>query len=72
MPLNVSLFFFMTKFNSNWLICVGVHKPESLFIIIRFLTILLKTLKIMKYLKHLRAKDGHHSNVEHSELIDSV
>jgi hypothetical protein len=40
--------------------------------VIRFLTILLKTLEIMKYLKHLRAKDGHHSNVEHSELIDSV
>jgi hypothetical protein len=26
----------------------------------------------MKYLKHLRPKDGHHSNAEHSELIDSV
>jgi hypothetical protein len=23
-------------------------------------------------MKHLRAKDGHHSNVEHSESIDSV
>jgi hypothetical protein len=40
--------------------------------VIRFLIILLKTLEIMKYLKHLCAKDGHHSNVEHSKSIDSV
>jgi hypothetical protein len=40
--------------------------------VIRFLTILLKTFEIMKYLKHLRAKDSHHGNVEHSESIDSV
>jgi hypothetical protein len=33
---------------------------------------LLKTLEIRKYLKHLHAKDGYHSNVEHSESIDSM
>jgi hypothetical protein len=27
---------------------------------------LLKTLEIKIYLKHLRTKNGHHSNVEHS------
>jgi hypothetical protein len=60
------------------------HKPESLLVVtymhysahenlvIRFLTVLLETLEIRKYLKHLRAKDGHHSNVEHSETIASV
>jgi hypothetical protein len=33
---------------------------------------IVKTLEIMKYLKHLHAKDDHHSNVEHSESIDNV
>jgi hypothetical protein len=74
MPLNVSLFSFMTEFNSNWFICVGFTNPSlfwsshtciKLHIKIESLdfTLLLKTLEIRKYLKHLRAKHGHHSNV---------
>jgi hypothetical protein len=30
-PLNISLFSFMTEFNSNWFICVGFI--ESLFVV---------------------------------------
>jgi hypothetical protein len=49
--------------------CNKLHmKTESL----DFLTILLKILEIGKYLKHLRAKDDHHRNIEHSESIDSL
>jgi hypothetical protein len=32
----------------------------------------LETLEMRKYLKHLHALDGHHSDVKHSEMIDSV
>jgi hypothetical protein len=49
-----------------------MHQTTHEIQAITFLTILLKTLEIMKYLKHLRAKDGYYSNVEHFELIDSV
>jgi hypothetical protein len=66
MPLNVLLFSFITGFNSNWFIYVGFTNSSL------FLSILLKALEMRKNLKHLRAKDGHLSNVKHSELIDIV
>jgi hypothetical protein len=56
MPLNVLLFSFMTGFNSNWFICVGFINL-SLFLVTCVQS---------------SACDGHHTNVEHSELIDSV